>query len=392
MPVDTEIEGSSGAIEAAADWLRSSLGKSVTSSADALASARSTAASDWRGETGSAFAATIGSAVGRVDALAAAASGVAGALDAFAARLSSLQNRMADIRGTAQGAGLTVSAYVVEEPGAGPADPGPPPTGPVSPAAASAYTASVEAWNAHQDKVRAYNKAATDAADVRSDLTAAAQGLKDEYRGLEGPDWVLNAADIAGGFAGGVMEYNASALRGTSKYFSDLAARHLERLRANPGSLSTLYDDLDHWGQVARNADDLAAGADDLAKASKSLPLKAGGALAIAGIGLDIASGEDPVQATASGAGGFAASVAAGAATGAVVGSFVPVPGVGTAAGAVVGAGVGVFTSGAIDSLFENGPDVGAAVDSGVDALEDTGGAIADGAGAVVDGIGGLFS
>ncbi|MGY2704213.1 hypothetical protein [Nocardioides sp. HB32] len=135
----------------------------------------------------------------------------------------------------------------------------------------------------------------------------------------------------------------------------------------------------------------MAAGADDLAKAGKSIPLKGSGALAIAGIGLDIAGGEDPVQATASGAGGFLASVGAGAATGAVVGSFVPVPGVGTAAGAVVGAGVGIFTSGAIDSLFENGPDVGAAVDSGVDALEDTGGAIADGAGAVVDGIGGLF-
>jgi hypothetical protein len=57
----------------------------------------------------------------------------------------------------------------------------------------------------------------------------------------------------------------------------------------------------------------------------------------------------------------------------------------------VVGAGVGIFTSGAIDSLFEDGPDVGAAVDSGLDALEDTGGAIVDGAGAVVDGIGGLF-
>ena len=50
-----------------------------------------------------------------------------------------------------------------------------------------------------------------------------------------------------------------------------------------------------------------------------------------------------------------------------------------------------IFTSGAIDSLFENGPDVGAALDSGDDALADTGGAIADGAGAVEAGIGGLF-
>lgn len=389
MPVDTEITGSPGSIEGAADWLRSSLGKAVTSSADALSAARSTAASDWHGETGSSFAATMGSAVGRVDALASAASGVAGALDAFAARLSSLQNRMADIRGTAQRAGLTVSAYLVEEPGAGPADPGPPPTGPVSPDAAHAYNAAVEAWNAHQDKVRAYNKAAADAEDVRSDLATATQGLADEYRGLEGPDWVLNAADIAGGFAGAVLEYNASALRGWSDYLAHQSRDYIDRIRANPGSFSNA--DLNYWDDVARNADDVAAAADDLEHTSRSLPLKAGGALAIAGIGLDIASGEDPVQATASGAGGFLASVAAGAGTGALVGSFVPIPGVGTAAGAIVGAGVGIFTSGAIDSLFENGPDVGAAVDAGVDAVTDTAGAIADGAGAVVDGIGGLF-
>ena len=389
MPVDTEITGSPASVEAAADWLRSTLGKAVASSADALAAARSTAASDWQGETGSAFASTMGSAVGRADALASAASGVAGALDAFASRLASLQNRMADIRGTAQGAGLTVSAYLVEDPGPGPANPGAPPTGPISPDAASAYESAVAAWNDHQDKVRAYNRAAADAGAVWADLATATQGLADEYRGLEGPDWVLNASDIAGGFAGAVMEYNASALRGWADYERNLSRGYLDRIRANPGGFSNA--DLDYWDDVARNADDIAGTADDLERTAKGFPLKAGGALAVAGIGLDIASGEDPVQAVASGGGGFLASVAAGAGAGAVVGTFVPIPGVGTAAGAVVGAGVGLFTSGAIDSLFENGPDVGAALDSGVDALEDTGGAIADGAGAVVDGIGGLF-
>ena len=124
MPVDTEITGSPASIEGAADWLRGTLAKAVTGGADAMAAARSTAGSDWQGETGSAFAATMGSGVHRVDALASAATGVAGALEAYAARLTRLQHRMADIRGTAQGAGLTVSGYVVEEPGPGPADPG----------------------------------------------------------------------------------------------------------------------------------------------------------------------------------------------------------------------------------------------------------------------------
>ena len=40
MPVDTEIQGSPSSIEGAADWLRGTLGKAVTSGADAMAAAR----------------------------------------------------------------------------------------------------------------------------------------------------------------------------------------------------------------------------------------------------------------------------------------------------------------------------------------------------------------
>jgi hypothetical protein len=79
----------------------------------------------------------------------------------------------------------------------------------------------------------------------------------------------------------------------------------------------------------------------------------------------------------ASGAGGFLASLGTGALTGAAIGSSVP--GVGTAIGAVVGAGVGIFTSGAIDSLFENGLDAGKAFDRGGEAVVDTGKAIVGG-------------
>lgn len=389
MAIDTEIKGSPASIEGAAAWVRDTLGTAVSTSSDRMARARSTAASDWDGEAGRAFVGRIGSAVGKVDGLERSASSVASGLEAYAGRLASLQHRMAAIRGAAQAAGLTVTAYVIADPGPGPADPGPAPAGLISPAAAQAYDAAVTAWNAHQDKIRAYNRAAADAAEVRAELTTAAEGLTDEYRGLEGPEWLLNAADVAGGFAGATMQFNSSALRGTSTYFQGLAHDYLERIRANPGAFSNA--DLDHWDKVARNADDLAGRADDLKGTSKTFPLKASGALAVAGIGLDIATGEDPVQAVASGGGGLLASVAAGAGAGAVIGSFVPIPGVGTAAGAVIGAGVGIFTSGAIDSLFENGPDVGEAVDAGWDAVTDTGGAIADGAGAVVDGIGGLF-
>lgn len=83
--------------------------------------------------------------------------------------------------------------------------------------------------------------------------------------------------------------------------------------------------------------------------------------------------------------------VSAGA--GAAIGSVIPVGGtvVGAVIGTAVGAGIAIFSDGAIDSLFENGPDVGAAFDSGVDALADTGGAIKDGVGKLGGAIGGLF-
>ncbi len=82
--------------------------------------------------------------------------------------------------------------------------------------------------------------------------------------------------------------------------------------------------------------------------------------------------GKDPVQAVAAGGGGFAASVVAGAA----IGSIVPFPVVGAVLGAVVGAGVGIVASGAIDSLFENGPDVSEAIDAGKEAFTYTAGAV----------------
>ena len=148
--------------------------------------------------------------------------------------------------------------------------------------------------------------------------------------------------------------------------------RDLDRaLKTDPGAIGKTrwYQDLDHARTMSSSADDLARTATRVERSSKTLPLKAGGALAAAGILWDIHSGKDPTQAVASGAGGFLASVGAGAATGAIVGSFVPIPGVGTAAGAIIGAGVGIFTSGAIDSLFENGPDVGEAAEAGWDAV-----------------------
>ncbi len=95
-----------------------------------------------------------------------------------------------------------------------------------------------------------------------------------------------------------------------------------------------------------------------------------GGALAVAGVAYDIYNGKPVEQAVVSGAVGFGASVAAGAA----IGTLIPVPVVGTAAGAVSGAVVGLFASGMVDSLYQNGTDsIGQAFDDGVKAVGDTG-------------------
>ncbi len=186
----------------------------------------------------------------------------------------------------------------------------------------------------------------------------------DQYRGLSGPNGLLTAGDVLGGLNGARLEATAEIRRADGTLIKEGAERELARLRGQERVLEPdrFYRDIDHHLGRVQTADDLLKSAETTSRASKTLPIKVGGALAVAGIGYDIANGKDPVQAVAAGGGGFLASVGAGAATGAVIGTFVPIPGVGTAVGAVVGAGVGVFTSGAIDSLFENGPDVGAAL------------------------------
>lgn len=395
MSLDTEITGNPASIESAADWLSGTLAPTVSRAGDALHSARGDAESDWDGSAGSAFASTMRTASRRTEDLHASATDVAHGLDAYAGSLRTAQHGMADVRGAAAAGGLTVHGFVIENPGPGPSRPGPMTVTPdTPPSAVDAHRAAVAAYEAHQDKIRAWNKAVTDADRIRQDLRSAGDTVADKYRGLSGAQWVLTPADIAGGLAGARLEFNASALRRTSETFKAQAVRDLDRaLKADPGLVGRTrwYQDLDAARKLGSSADDLARTADALDHGSKSLPLKAGGVLAGLGIAYDISQGKDPVQAVASGGGGFLASVGAGAATGAVVGSFVPIPGVGTAAGAVVGAGVGIFASGAIDSLFENGPDVGEAAEAGWDAVKDTGGAIADGVGAIGGAIGGLF-
>jgi hypothetical protein len=394
MGIDTDVPGSPASVEGAAHWVADTLRPGLDTAGTVLTRARTGAAGDWQGAGGDSFVRWSGNAVGKVDQVADGAGTVSAALLAFAGRLRSAQHRMAAVREEAAGAGLTVSGRVVEDPGPGPARPGPlPDTGMPSPAAAEAHAAAVTAYDAHQDRIRAYHRAAAETAEVQADLRAASDQLADTYRGLQGLNWFTNGGDLLGGLAGAVVEFQASVLRGTSDELLLTARHYLDSVRrADPALVghSRWYAHVDLAEDEIRHLEDLGRHADDLDRGATRLPLKLGGALTVVGIGYDIATGKDPVEATVSGAGGFAASVA----TGALVGTAIGGP-VGTAVGAVVGAGVGIFASGAIDSLFENGPDVGKAFESGADAVADTGEAIGDAVGGAVggaaDAIGGLF-
>ena len=132
-------------------------------------------------------------------------------------------------------------------------------------------------------------------------------------------------------------------------------------------------------------------GAEGTSRASKVLPIKVGGAMALAGIGYDIATGKDPVQAVASGGGGFLASVAAGAATGALVGTFVPVPGVGTAVGRSSGPGSGSSPPAPSTPCSRTGRTSAPRWTAAAEAVVDTGKAVVHGVASVGKGIAGLF-
>lgn len=422
MSVDTEIQGSPGSIEGAADWLRDRLAVAVGRAADRANDARRSASGSWRSEAGDEFVGVMARARGRIDDLETAVRDMAGDLDTFAGKLRRCQDMMGDVRTTARGAGLTVAGFVVQDPGPGPVRPPDDFVG--TQTEVDAHNRRVAAYDAHQQLVAAYNAAATEAARIDRVYATACRELQDSYTVGQHAAWLLTTGDILGDVAAGAIGVSIasrqSGLHARAQSLVDEASRMVDDLQAHPERYLKrkwfFFQTLDH---ARLEADRLAiAGkldeAEDLLSQSRHLDdsralryLGRGGKiLGPLGFGLgvynDYQEGESVTQiavsqgaSTALGVGaGIGASALTGAAAGAAFGSVVP--GVGTAVGAVVGtavgAGVAIFADGAIDSLFENGPDVGAAFDAGVDALEDTGDAIADGVSSAVDAVGGWFS
>ena len=250
----------------------------------------------------------------------------------------------------------------------------------------TAHGQAVAAQNAHTGLVTAFNSAR----DATEAVRRTQKFIDDTINDIK-TKWFLTIGDLANGAVETLRSIHSATLLAESTRLADDAARYMTQATSASGAQpSTVYRDVDTARTMSQSADDLARESADAKAGAGRVAIRAGGALAAAGIVYDIAVADKPVgQAVVSGAGGFAASVVAGAGTGALVGSFVPVPGVGTAVGAVVGAGVGIFTSGAIDSIYENGIGaVGDAFAAGGEAIVNTGEAIGGAAEAVGGAVG----
>lgn len=406
--VDTEIPGSPGSIISAGEWLKGQLKSKAEAAGDAANDARRTASQGWDGPAGSGFTGSMSTARTAADDLASAAGSLGNALREFGDSLRACQSDMADVRREATGAGLSVAGFIVLDPGAGPERPtmpGPEATQPE----VDAHNERVAAYNAHQELIRAYNRAAADAERADRRYSAACDSLQQRYDALDYLAQAITVVDVLGDTAAAALAANLNSAK--SKLLTraldlyDEAARAADDMANNMGRYTTRkwlffkkFDadayarDLGAIRSQMSQADDLVRQADNLTPGRLAQGLDVGGkALGAAGLGLgiysDLQDGESATQAIVSQGGGMVASIAAGAA----IGTMIPVPILGTAVGALGGAVVGLMADGAIDSLFENGPDVGAALDEAGEAVADAGGAIVDGVSSVGSAIGGLF-
>lgn len=375
MAIDTKIEGDPESVRSASHWLRDSLATGVSDAATQIYNARNSADAGWKGPAGDAFSSRMTTGAEKTDELANAATGVAEDIDTFAADLQRAQDDMRTVRQNAAAAGLTVNGEVIEDPGPGPADPGAAPSGEAAtPEAVAAHDDAVAASRAHAAKVRAYNKAETGADAARHIEKLAADTLKNVWNDIT-QKWFLVVGDLTAGAAGTLAAKHSSILGKQAQFLADESARFLDQARTAPAgsSASQVYRDFDLGRAAAYQADDVAATARNVDSSAAKWGFRAGGALAVAGVAYDIANGKPPARAIVSGGVGFGASVAAGAA----IGTMIPVPVVGTAVGALGGAVVGVFASGMVDSLWENGiGDVGGAIEDGAEAVGDTAAAV----------------
>ncbi|MFD4181985.1 hypothetical protein [Rhodococcus sp. NPDC058514] len=353
--------------------MRTSLAVETTSAVDQLYKVRNLADAGWDGKAGDGFVARSTDSASKADELAAVIREQAQAFDDSAAELQRSQDEMRAVREVAVAAGLTVVGEVIEDPGPAPVDPGPVPSGD-SALALAAHAEAVARVERHAALVSAYEVAERGADAARAAWALIVQSGVNAWNDLI-KKWFFVVGDLVNGAGATLAAWTTSTMLKKAQLMTDDAAKYLDLARTAPAGTpaSVIYRDVDLSKTLAREADEvLEAAAKSDATAGK-VGFRVGGALAAAGVAYDIAHGKPAEQAIVSGAAGFGAAVAAGA----VAGKLIPVPFLGTAAGAAGGAAIGLFTSGMVDSVYENGvDDLSDAIGDGVGAVGDTGAAI----------------
>ena len=189
-------------------------------------------------------------------------------------------------------------------------------------------------FEAYQEKVKAYRRAADDARDIFKDWDKALTGAISDWS-MDDTKLALKVGSLMVSAAGAGVKLRLSPqLARQAAEHMDLArsARRTayEMLNGKLPFSQQAYDDLIGWGRHAQNsADDLLASSrnPDTPKRVKALGHGVGVLGAGYGAYYDMNHGESTEQAVASNAGGLLAGTAAGAAAGAAAGSIVPVGG-----------------------------------------------------------------
>ncbi len=193
--IQTEIQGSTTSIDAAATWLRDSLKVQVDQASEDVLSAKRTAELHWEGLSGAAYVEHTRAVIRVSDAHVDRISTAADELDAYSVRLKQAKDRMGTLRNEAQGGGLGVAGTVIYTP---PNAVAPTPLAPdASEADRSRFTDAMGTFQTHVDMIELYERILSDVELEWSNFMAWVDtNLKPVPTALEAPD-VDELADAA---------------------------------------------------------------------------------------------------------------------------------------------------------------------------------------------------
>lgn len=196
MAIETKIEGDPGSIQASVEWLRgtyrSAIGDVTSSATGAIAGS----ADSWIGDAADAFRAELADRSALARQIEDGVDTVANGFDRYGDALRNALRRMREIRDTAAGAGLELTATQILPPGPMPALPAALPDV-VTAAQRALHQAAVEALEDYRRKVAAYQTASGDAEKVMTDLYSALKDLVKIGTELNGLAERLKSADLS---------------------------------------------------------------------------------------------------------------------------------------------------------------------------------------------------